>query len=115
MRMLPFVARLAISLACAALISLQGGRMAHAACGVALAPCSLQADWHTSGLIVYHYDVDGINLIPVEPDDSDTWDITAVHSTRFIFADQCSCRDYTTTVSAVVQWTGSAWSVSCTG
>lgn len=70
----------------------------------------------TSSLLVSHVKVVGMNLVPVEPDDTDTWEITAtwqgLHSTG---NPACSCTRISASVTADVTWTGSAWSVSCTG
>ncbi len=83
-------------------------------CSVVPAAC-LSNGSTMAGVIVDHYSSVGTNIVPVEPDDTDTWTITARHSTLTIPGNSCSCNDYTSSVTGTVQWTGSGWSVSCTG
>lgn len=83
-----------------------------AACGVAV-NCGTDATV-TSALQVTHTTNDA-SPIPVEPDDSETWDIKAVWAVPFGGGFQCPCTEINATVSATVNWTGSSWSVSCTG
>ena len=104
--------------ACALGVGILAGKSstAGAACGVPLTACALQNQWHVSTAQVYHYDQVDTHIIPVEPDDIDSWEITSVHSTASgVSPVGCRCVDYSASVTADVQWTGNGWSVSCTG
>lgn len=72
-----------------------------------------------TGVVVYHKDLDDTEpavWTPVEPDDTDSWQITALYSTtNTAIPPNCQCNNYNVTATADVTWTGSAWSVSCTG
>lgn len=85
---------------------------AHAACG-ALTNCGGDPTL-TSALDVQHEYDDGTTIWPVEPDDSDVWDITPTWSSAFGGL-WCVCDDWTASATATVTWTGSSWSASCTG
>lgn len=82
----------------------------HAACGTATTYGSDATV--TSALQVAHLVLEP-SIVPVEPDDSETWDIKAVWATQFAAA--CNCQEIDSTVSTTVTWTGSTWSASCTG
>jgi len=85
----------------------------YAACGVAPTGSCLTEDSTMAGVVVEHETTGGA---PVRPNDTDSWDITATHSTTFGASPPgCICQDYTSQVTATVTWTGSAWSASCTG
>ncbi len=69
-----------------------------------------------AGVDVFHYSSIGTNIVPVEPDDTDSWIITATHSSEDnVIPQSCECNNYTSSVTADVTWTGSGWSVACTG
>ncbi len=86
-----------------------------AACQAPHGAC-LDEDSTMAGVIVDHCAAKGVNLVHVEPDDTDTWFIVATHSTDTGTGNPpCDCNDYTSSVTAEVSWTGSDWSVSCTG
>ena len=86
---------------------------AHAACGTAPMGNCLTENSTMAGVVVEHQTT---GAAPVRPNDTDSWNITATHSTEdLILPESCECQDYTTQVSATVTWTGSAWSASCTG
>lgn len=87
-------------------------------CGVAFMPGGcLSQDSTMAGVVVNHVDVD--DLAPpavtyVEPDNTDSWQITALYSTEPT-GDSCACEDYDSSVTADVTWTGTNWSVTCSG
>lgn len=88
-------------------------------CGVAppggVGNCLLEQST-MAGVVVDHFSSVDSNIVPVEPDNVDSWVITATHSTvTGAGGGTCSCKDYISSVSATVSWTGSSWSVSCTG
>jgi hypothetical protein len=78
-----------------------------AACQSANTACPYGDIAKTSALEVDHGVVEGINFTPVEPDDGETWLITAYWNTPYP-----SCLEYSETASVVVSWTGSSWSTS---
>jgi hypothetical protein len=89
-----------------------------AACQNAHALCSGGADpTRTSVLTVKHcVDAGGGSCgDPVEPNDTDSWNVTATWSTPFTGVPGCSCVDTAAQVAVDVQWTGTAWQATCTG
>ncbi len=92
--------------------------IAHALCGWAHS-CANDPT-ATSALEVSHiYEVppDHTSSLPVEPDDGETWNITATWSSDTRAVPGCSCKDLlNVAVNATVTWTdGSGWSVTCNG
>lgn len=87
-----------------------------AACGT---PITCTNDGTATGsLTVDHIHQDGQVVTEVEPNDGETWDITATWSTdSFENPGTCACFDQVSAaVSADVQWSDSSgWSVTCTG
>ena len=92
-------------------------QVVEAACGAIPGNCLSgpnPAGSSTAAVVVQHL-YEGAEVdFNVEPDDTDTWKVTATHST-IAMGGGCSCNDYTSNVTADVTWTGSAWSVNCTG
>ena len=91
---------------------------ASAACGIAFSNCGADTTV-TAAVLVTHgvlLDEDPPTLDPVEPNTSDTWQITPTWSTSQ-FEAGCACVNITpVTVQGVVSWSEStAWSVACTG
>jgi hypothetical protein len=86
-------------------VSPEGVPLVHAACGVAPGACLTQNS-SMAGVDVYH--ASSLTLgRDVEPDDTDSWRITATHSTEDgAMPPSCECEDYTTSVTADVSWTG---------
>lgn len=86
--------------------------IAYAACGTA-SVCDPSDPTETSVLEVTHALVVGQTQTRAEPDNGETWQITAYWATAA--AATCSCLEHSAQVTADVTWSGSAWSVSCTG
>lgn len=87
-------------------------RVAYAVCGTFIG-CGGGDGTVTSALDVRHVEGPTINGDPVEPDDGESWEIEAVWAG--LSGTSCACTETSASVSADVTWTGSAWTVSCTG
>jgi hypothetical protein len=84
---------------------------AYAACGNTI-NCGAD-NTATSALTVQHIYYG--SATPVEPDTSETLAITATWASLFGGGQSCDCTETTASVGATVTWTGSGWSVSCSG
>jgi hypothetical protein len=89
-------------------------------CGGVIIPGGcLSGNTTMAGVVVYHKDLDDTEpaiWTPVEPDDTDSWQLTALYSTDAgLPPPTCQCINYNVTATADVTWTGTGWSVSCTG
>jgi len=89
-----------------------------------LAACGLNTECGdfgtvTSSLTVDHYDIQMIGQaevrVPVEPNNGDTWAVTARYQKQTAPppGTSCDCNTFTATASVDVTWTGSAWSATC--
>jgi hypothetical protein len=77
-----------------------------AACKYANAYCI--AGYRTAAVDVRHGVEGGASITPVEPDDGETWSITAFWNT----APPLPCFENQEAASATVSWTGSTWQLS---
>jgi hypothetical protein len=90
----------------------------HAACGTSPGWCGGSDYTRTSTLAVTHAYNAADYDIPVEPDDTDSYQITAHWSTVYGGSEPlCYCQDVAAQVTADVTWSDVAksWSVSCSG
>lgn len=68
-----------------------------------------------AGVLVYHSTSNDPEVQPdVEPNTTDSWQITAQHSTPNV-PGSCNCQQYYSNITADVTWTGSGWNVTCSG
>ena len=122
-----FSARFAFTISTAFVLALVAGfgnadqPIANAACSVMI-NCGPVDDTATASLTVHHLrpladDTSGFGGVPVQPDDGETWNITATWATDTTAPLGCSCKDLvTSSVTADVSYsTSTDWSVSCTG
>jgi hypothetical protein len=84
-------------------------REANAQCGLH-APCSFDST-RTASLTVIHQTTDPL---PVVPDDTDTWNITATWTLESPPGNSCVCSNRTTMATVDVTRSGSGWSATCT-
>jgi len=101
----------ALSMASAVLVF--GASTASAVCQAPHAACVPASNTRTSSLTVTHVDNSTEQDFLVEPDDTDIWDVEVVWARPPQLT--CSCREHSVSVTADVRWTGSTWTVSCTG
>ena len=86
-----------------------------AACQNGHAACGGGDVTRTSALTVKHCVMDGSVCIPVEPDNTDTWTVTANYSTSFnAGVPGCSCQDNQAQATVTVSWNGTGWTAVCT-
>lgn len=88
-------------------------------CGMAYWQDCGEDTTQTSALDVTHLYYDGLGQLPVEPDDAEKWTITPIYETPddpVTIPGICRCNELAaSSVTAEVTWTGTAWSVECTG
>lgn len=91
--------------------------IAFAACGSGFSQTCYVDATLTSALDVLHTYPDGGVDIPVQPDTGETWTVTAYWKTleSLGIPAACRCNSASAAVTVDVDWTGSAWSASCTG
>ena len=110
---------LAVLLSAAVLVGLRFDELTRAPSVAAQPTCGSQncgGGVAYSALDVNHTYTSGMNVHPVEPDDTDTFDVEVRYLGLYdMFNPTCSCKEVLENVSVSVTWTGSGWSASCTG